>query len=455
MRPRSGATGTLPKGLYSPEAERATLGALLLNNNVYDLVADILRPQDFHDTRHQRIYQAIQRQAQEAKPFDPVTLSDRLGGDLSLLVELTRETPSAANAIAYADMVHHAAIRRQVIEIVDQLRQQATENDVRTEELLDSATRALLEIGKETTSGPVRISECLAAAVDRIDQLFEQKDPITGVPTGFDDLDIKTAGLQPSDLIIVAGRPSMGKTALAMNFAENAVIRHKIPVLVFSLEQPKEQLTTRMLSSGGHIDHERIRTGKLDDEDWPRLTSAVSLLDNAPLFIDDTPALTVHQVRTRARRMVRQHGIGLIVVDYLQLMRGEGQNRVQEVSQISAGLKALAKELRVPVVALSQLSRSPAGRTNQRPVLSDLRDSGSIEQDADVILFIYRDEVYNEDSAQKGIAEINIGKQRNGPTGTVHLTFRGQFTRFDNHTDPIPEVAPAIEEYSSGFHYSG
>ena len=233
----------------------------------------------------------------------------------------------------------------------------------------------------------------------------------------------------------------MGKTTLAMNFAENAVIRHKIPVLVFSLEQPKEQLTTRMFSSLGHIDHERIRTGKLDDEDWPRLTSAVSLLDNAPLFIDDTPALTVHQVRTRARRMLRQHGIGLIVVDYLQLMRGEGQNRVQEVSQISAGLKALAKELRVPVVALAQLSRSPDSRTNQRPVMSDLRDSGSIEQDADVIFFIYRDEVYNEDSPHKGIAEINIGKQRNGPTGTVHLTFRGQFTRFDNHTDPIPELA--------------
>ena len=455
MRPPSGSTDALPKGVYSPEAEHAVLGALLLDNNVYDLVADILRPEDFHDTKHQHIYQAIQRQVQEGKPFDPVTLSDRLDTELPLLVELARETPSTANAAAYADMVHNAAIRRQVIAIADQLRQQATGSDTTTEALIDDASRALLEIGKETTSGPVSIRKCLIAAVERIDMLSKQDNPVTGVPTGFDDLDKKTAGLQSSDLIIVAGRPSMGKTTLAMNFAENAVIHHKIPVLVFSLEQPKEQLTTRMFSSLGQIDHERIRNGKLDDEDWPRLTSAVKRLDVAPLFIDDTPALTVHQVRTRARRMLRQHGIGLIVVDYLQLMRGEGQNRVQEVSQISAGLKALAKELRVPVVALAQLSRAPASRTNQRPVMSDLRDSGSIEQDADVIFFIYRDEVYNEDSPHKGIAEINIGKQRNGPTGTVHLTFRGQFTRFDNHTDPIPELAPAIEEYCGGFQYSG
>jgi replicative DNA helicase len=297
----------------------------------------------------------------------------------------------------------------------------------------------IAERGKRGQRGFRSIRSLLGAAVDRIDKLFQQDEPITGVSTGFADIDEMTAGLQPSDLIIVAGRPSMGKTTLAMNFAENAAIRHKVPVAIFSMEMPGEQLALRMMSSLGHIDQHKIRTGKLDDDDWPRLTSAVSLLDSAPLFIDDTPALSPTEMRARARRLKREHNIGMIVIDYLQLMQvpGTRENRTTEISEISRNLKALAKELEVPVVALSQLNRGLEQRTDKRPVMSDLRESGAIEQDADLILFIYRDEVYHEDSPHKGIAEIIIGKQRNGPIGTRHLTFRGQFTRFENYADDV------------------
>jgi len=265
--------------------------------------------------------------------------------------------------------------------------------------------------------------------------LSQQDNPLTGVSTGFTDLDDMTAGLQPSDLIIVAGRPSMGKTTLAVNFAENAAIKNQVPVAIFSMEMPGESLALRMMSSLGHIDQHKIRTGKLDDDDWPRLTSAVSLLDSAPIFIDDTPALSPMELRARARRLKREHDIGMIVIDYLQLMQigNTRENRTTEISEISRNLKALAKELEVPVIALSQLNRSLEQRSDRRPVMSDLRESGAIEQDADVIMFIYRDEVYNEDSLQKGLAEIIIGKQRNGPIGTRLLTFRGQFTRFENY----------------------
>jgi replicative DNA helicase len=297
----------------------------------------------------------------------------------------------------------------------------------------------IAERGKRGQRGFRSIRSLLGEAVDRIDRLSQQDEPITGVSTGFADLDDMTAGLQPSDLIIVAGRPSMGKTTLAMNFAENAAIRHQVPVAIFSMEMPGEQLALRMMSSLGHIDQHKIRTGKLEDDDWPRLTSAVSLLDAAPLFIDDTPALSPTEMRARARRLKREHNIGMIVVDYLQLMQvpGTRENRTTEISEISRNLKALAKELNVPVVALSQLNRGLEQRTDKRPVMSDLRESGAIEQDADLILFIYRDEVYHEDSPHKGIAEIIIGKQRNGPIGTRHLTFRGQFTRFENYADDV------------------
>ena len=307
-----------------------------------------------------------------------------------------------------------------------------------TRELLNEAEKLVFDIAEQGNRGKrgfKSIRALLAEAVDRIDILSQQDNPLTGVSTGFTDIDEMTAGLQPSDLVIVAGRPSMGKTTLAVNFAENAAIKNQVPVAIFSMEMPGESLALRMMSSLGHIDQHKIRTGKLDDDDWPRLTSAVSLLDTAPLFIDDTPALTPMEMRARARRLKREHDIGLIVIDYLQLMTTgkSNENRTNEISEISRNLKALAKELDVPVIALSQLNRSLEQRSDRRPVMSDLRESGAIEQDADVIIFIYRDEVYNEESPHKGLAEIIIGKQRNGPIGTRLLTFRGQFTRFENY----------------------
>ncbi|OUR88962.1 replicative DNA helicase, partial [Methylophaga sp. 42_8_T64] len=307
-----------------------------------------------------------------------------------------------------------------------------------SEDMLDLAEKQVFEIaekGAKRGGGFVQVKEVLSKVVDRIDTLFENDSPITGLSTGFSDFDEQTSGLQPADLVIVAGRPSMGKTTFAMNLAENAAIKSKEPVAVFSMEMPADSLAMRMLSSLGQIDQSRLRSGRLNDDDWPRLTSAIALLNEAPLFIDDTPALTVTELRARARRLKREHGLSLIVIDYIQLMQGSSgssENRATEVSEISRSLKALAKELEVPVIALSQLNRSLEQRPNKRPVMSDLRESGAIEQDADLIVFIYRDEVYNEDSPEKGKAEIIIGKQRNGPIGKVILTFQGKYTRFEN-----------------------
>jgi replicative DNA helicase len=316
-----------------------------------------------------------------------------------------------------------------------------------SDEILDHAEQTVFEIAEQESRGRKNyapIKDLLVAALDRVDELFHKKSAITGVATGFSDFDDRTAGLQPSDLIIVAGRPSMGKTAFAVNIAEHAAIKDKMSVAVFSMEMPGEQLAMRMMSSLGRIDQHKVRTGKLRDEDWPRLTSAVEIMKDAKLFVDDTPALTPAELRARCRRLAREYGLDLIIVDYLQLMQvpGTKENRATEISEISRSLKAMAKELRVPVVALSQLNRSLEQRPNKRPVMSDLRESGAIEQDADVIVFIYRDEVYDEDSADKGIAEIIIGKQRNGPIGTVKLAFLGQYTRFENYTEEQPPYLP-------------
>jgi len=315
--------------------------------------------------------------------------------------------------------------------------------------LLDEAERKVFEIsdqGAHRAGGFTAMRDVLVAVMDRIETLYESDKSITGVSTGFSDLDERTSGLQPSDLIIVAGRPSMGKTSLAMNLCENVAIKEKLAVAVFSMEMPAEQLTMRMLSSLGRIDQQKVRSGKLADEDWPRLTSALTMLNDTDIYIDDTPALTPTELRARCRRLKREKNLGLVLVDYLQLMQvpGTRENRATEISEISRSLKALAKELNVPVIALSQLNRSLEQRTDKRPVMSDLRESGAIEQDADVILFIYRDEVYNDDSKDKGKAEIIIGKQRNGPIGRVMLTFLNQYTRFENF---IPE------EYVGGGFY--
>jgi replicative DNA helicase len=442
-----GGTEALKVPPHSLQAEQAVLGGLMLDNNSWDAVADRVTEEDFYRRNHRLIFRGIAQLAERNDPFDAITLSEWLEqnrlledtGGLAALGRLAQDTPSAANIQAYADIVRENSIMRQLIEVGNKIANSAFATEGRdSSALLDHAESLVFEIaerGKRGRRGFRDIRSLLGAAVDRIDKLFQQDDPITGVPTGFTDIDEMTAGLQPADLIIVAGRPSMGKTTLAMNFAENAAIKHRLPVAIFSMEMPGEQLALRMMSSLGHIDQHKVRTGKLDDDDWPRLTSAVSLLDSAPLFIDDTPALSPMELRARARRLKREHDLGLVIIDYLQLMQvaGTRENRATEISEISRNLKALAKELNVPVIALSQLNRSLEQRTDRRPVMSDLRESGAIEQDADVIMFIYRDEVYNEESPQKGLAEVIIGKQRNGPVGTRLLTFRGQFTRFENY----------------------
>ena len=438
---------------HSIEAEQAVIGGLLLDNQAWDRIADRVTEADFYRHDHRLIFRAIADLAERHQPFDVVTLSERLeaegklqdAGGLSYLGTLAKDTPSAANITAYADIVREKSILRQLIRVGQEIAEKGfNPGGADSRALLDEAEQRVFEIAEKGARGEegfADIKRLLKQTLERIEILYERNEPVTGVPTGFDDLDEMTSGLQPGDLVIVAGRPSMGKTSFAMNIAEYAAVKERKPVAVFSMEMPGEQLTLRMLSSLGRIDQKRLRTGRLEDEDWPKLTSAMSILGEVPMFIDDTPALSPTEVRARARRLKREHGdLGLIVIDYLQLMQSGNpvsENRATEISEISRGLKALAKELEVPVIALSQLNRSLEQRPNKRPVMSDLRESGAIEQDADLILFIYRDEVYNEDSPDKGTAEIIIGKQRNGPIGTVRLTFLGRYTRFENFA---PEV---------------
>lgn len=436
---------------HSVEAEQSVAGGLMLDNETWDQVADMVTEQDFYRRDHRLIFRAISDLANQGIPFDVITLSEWLTklnelenvGGLAYLGMLAKNTPSAANIKAYAKIVREYSVLRQLIHVGTEISDCAYNTEGRSSaELLDRAEQLVFNIAEQGARGKhgfVNIKELLTKAVDRIDSLFQQDNPITGLSTGFSDLDDLTSGLQPSDLVIVAGRPSMGKTSFAMNLAEHAAIKSNLPVAVFSMEMPGEQLAMRLMASLGRIDQHKLRTGKLDDDDWPRLTSAVGLLAEAKMFIDDTPALTPTELRARARRLKRENDLGLIVIDYLQLMQvpGNRENRAGEISEISRSLKALAKELQVPVIALSQLNRSLEQRPNKRPVMSDLRESGAIEQDADLIVFIYRDEVYNEDSPDKGTAEIIISKQRNGPIGTVRLTFLGQFTRFENFIHDI------------------
>ncbi len=442
------ATEALKVPPHSIEAEQSVLGSLMLDNESWEKTADLLVEHDFYRRDHQLIFRAIADLFEQSQPVDVITLAeyhDKRGeldkvGELAYLGMLARNTPSSANIIAYASIVRERSILRQLIAVGTAISNVAFSPEGKSsEEMLDLAEGQVFEIaekGAKRSGGFIQVKEVLSRVVDRIDTLFEQDSPITGLSTGFNDFDEQTSGMQPADLVIVAGRPSMGKTTFAMNLAEHAAIKSKVPVAVFSMEMPADALAMRMLSSLGQIDQHRLRTGRLNDDDWPRLTSAIALLNEAPLFIDDTPALTVTELRARARRLKREHGLSMIVIDYIQLMQGSSrssnENRATEISEISRSLKALAKELGVPVVALSQLNRSLEQRPNKRPIMSDLRESGAIEQDADLIVFIYRDEVYNEDSAEKGKAEIIISKQRNGPIGTVALTFQGKYTRFEN-----------------------
>jgi replicative DNA helicase len=431
---------------HSIEAEQAVLGGLMLDNEAWPNVAERLNSDDFYRRDHSNIFRAIEVLANESKPFDVVTLAEWLRsheqltdvGGMAYLGQLAENTPSAANIAAYADIVRQRSILRGLISAGTQIAESAFRTEGRTpDELLDLAESLVFEIAERESKGrrgfrPLK--DLLVDALDRIDMLFQRDNPITGVATGFFELDNMTSGLQKSDLVIIAGRPSMGKTAFAINIAQHAAIKEDLPVAVFSMEMPSEQLAMRMMSSLGRIDQHKMRTGRLSDDDWPRLTHSVGILSEAKMFIDDTPALTPSDLRARCRRLAREHGIGLIVIDYLQLMQvpGTKENRATEISEISRSLKALAKELSCPVIALSQLNRSLENRQDKRPVMSDLRESGAIEQDADVIMFIYRDEVYNEDSNDKGIAEIIIGKQRNGPIGSRKLRFFGEYTSFEN-----------------------
>ena len=434
---------------HSVEAEQSLLGGLLIDGRAWDDVADIVTDDDFYRNDHRLIFAAIRNLSGEGAPVDAVTIGEYLSrhakldeiGGMAYLGDLVSNTSGASNIKSYAGIIRERSILRQLVQVSTDIGSFAFNTEGRSSaEILDIAEQKVFDIaeqGARGNKGYRPIKDLLGAVTERIDMLYHNDSACTGLPTGFTDLDHKTSGLQPADLVIIAGRPSMGKTSFVMNLVEHAAIKSRQAVAVFSLEMPGEALVMRLLSSLGRIDQQKVRSGKLSDDDWPRLTSAMSLLGDAPIYIDDTPALSPSELRARARRIKREHGsLGLIVIDYLQLMQNPGsENRTNEISEISRGLKALAKELEVPVIALSQLNRGLEQRPNKRPIMSDLRESGAIEQDADLIAFIYRDEVYNEDSPDKGIAEIIIGKQRNGPIGTVRLTFLGQYTRFENYVN--------------------
>ncbi len=431
---------------HSLEAEQSVLGGLMLSSTAWDKVADKVTEIDFYREDHRLIFRAIHDLHEASQPCDAVTVSewfeshgkaDQVDGG-NYISQLANNTPSAANVGAYADIVREKSILRSLIDVGAQITSSAFSTEGRkSRSLLEEAERlvfAIAEKGARGGSGFVSVQDALKEAMDKIDELNAFEGDITGIPTGYQDFDRLTAGLQPSDLIIVAGRPAMGKTTFAMNIAEHAAIKHGKSVAVFSMEMASLQLVMRMFSSVGQIDQTRIRTGSLDDMDWPKLTSAMNLLHKSKIFIDDTPALSPAELRARARRLKREHDVDLIVVDYLQLMSvpDSKENRATEIAEISRSLKTIAKELNVPVVALSQLNRALEQRPNKRPVMADLRESGAIEQDADLIVFIYRDEVYNPETSEKGKAEIIIGKHRNGATGTVHLAFQGPWLRFVN-----------------------
>lgn len=438
---------------HSLEAEQSVLGGLMLDNERWDNVSERVTGEDFFSRPHRTIFSQMQRLLEQGRPIDLITLSEALetGGELenvggfAYLAELSKNTPSAANINAYADIVRERAVIRDMISVANEIADAGYDPQGRSsEDLLDLAESRVFQIAENRANkdeGPKGIEAILEETVEKIEKLYAQPhDGVIGVSSGYQDLDKKTAGLQPSDLIIVAARPSMGKTTFAMNLCENAAMTEEKPVLIFSLEMPGNQIMMRMLASLSRVDQTRIRTGQLDDEDWARISSTMGiLLEKRNMYIDDSSGLTPTEVRSRARRIFREHGgLSLIMIDYLQLMRvpSLSDNRTLEIAEISRSLKALAKELQVPVVALSQLNRSLEQRADKRPVNSDLRESGSIEQDADLIMFIYRDEVYHESSDLKGVAEIIIGKQRNGPIGTVRLTFNGQWSRFDNYAGP-------------------
>jgi replicative DNA helicase len=440
---------------HSIEAEQSLLGALLLDNQAFDRVADLVVGEDFYRDDHRRIWRHISKLVEANRPADVVTVAesidasedkDKTGGP-AYLGALAQNTPSALNIRRYAELVRERSVQRRLAHVATGIAEDALNpGGKEVGQLLDEAESKIFQIaesGARKDQGLMEIKPVLAKVFERIDHLYHRDNPsdVTGVPTGYTKLDSYTSGLQPGDLIIIAGRPSMGKTALALNIAEHVAVDNGLPVAVFSMEMSSTQLAMRMLGSIARVDQHKMRTGRLNDKEWGDLSDAMGKLHDTPIYIDEGGALTALEVRARARRLKRQYSqLGLVVIDYLQLMSSSshGENRATEISEISRSLKAMAKELDVPVIALSQLNRAVDQRPDRRPVMSDLRESGAIEQDADVIMFIYREVVYKPDlpEDQRGLAEVIIGKQRNGPIGTVKLTFLGQNTRFENYADP-------------------
>lgn len=437
-----GALGRIPP--QSVEAEQSVLGSMLIDKEVIPIVMEILKPEDFYRPDHREIYDVIIELFDRAQPIDLITVSERLKlhgkleltGGLEYLSNIATAVPTTANVKNYSKIVEEKALLRRLIrtssDIVD-LGFNATEE---VTFILDKAEQGIFDIlQKRSSQGFVPIKDVLVDTFNKLEELYNNKGNITGIPTGFADLDFKTSGLHNSDLILIAARPAMGKTALALNLAQNAAVHSGVPVAVFSLEMSKEQLVNRMLSSEAMVDGSKMRTGKLEDNDWQKVAKALGPLSEAPIFIDDTPGVSITEIRAKCRRLKLEHNLGLVIIDYLQLMSGsrsKSENRQQEISEISRSLKILAKEINVPVITLSQLSRAPETRTDHRPILSDLRESGAIEQDADIVMFLYRDDYYNPETDKKNIAELIIAKHRNGSTGTIELVWLGQYTKFAN-----------------------
>ncbi|MFS8512282.1 MAG: replicative DNA helicase [Planifilum fulgidum] len=438
---------------HSLEAERAVLGAILMDPQALTLVAERLRPDDFYRQGHQRLFQAMLNVAEQGEPIDLVTVTEELQktkqleevGGVTYLTELADSVPTSAHVDHYARIVEEKAILRRLIRTATQIASAGYAGGDDVAEIIDEAERKILDISqRRIRKAFLPIRDLLMDTYERIEQMHENQGELTGIPTGFPDLDRMTSGLQRSDLIILAARPSMGKTAFALNLAQNVALHAGETVAIFNMEMPAIQLVQRMLSAEGNIDAQVFRTGNLGEEDWEKLTMAIGTLAEVPIFIDDTPGLTVFDIRAKLRRLQAEHGLGLVVIDYLQLIRGRGgESRQQEISEISRSLKLLARELNVPVIALSQLSRAVEQRQDKRPMLSDLRESGSIEQDADIVAFLYRDDYYNEESERKNIMEVIIGKHRNGPVGKVELLFLKNYNKFLSldlkHDEPPPQ----------------
>ncbi|NPV29473.1 MAG: replicative DNA helicase [Firmicutes bacterium] len=443
---------------YNLEAEQAVLGALLLAPDSFLSIAEILKPEDFYGEGHRDLFRVLRDLAEAGRPVDLVTVAEELTkrgllekiGGASYLASLAGSVPTAANIRYYAQIVAEKGLLRSLISGCTQLAARGYEEGVESERLLDEAERMILDLSMRRQTRSYRpVKDLLLEALEKIEHLYQRKGEVTGLPTGFTELDRLTSGLQPSDLILLAARPSMGKTSLGLNIAQNVALKAGVPVGIFSLEMAGEQVVQRLLCAEALVDQQRLRTGFLTEEDWPRLVRAASRLAEAPIFIDDTPAISLLELRSKARRLKIEHQVGFLVIDYLQLMQTgrRMENRVQEISEISRFLKSLARELDIPVLALSQLSRAVEQRGERIPMLSDLRESGSLEQDSDVVMFIYRDDYYNPHSEKKGIAEIIVAKQRNGPVGTVELAFLKEFTKFVNlEKTPLPPPGGEEEE---------